>query len=66
MIPNGSKVAMFVANFSLVSLMIQGTWIKTKKGGIVNIEKVYNSMLPVPKYIYPHEELPNVYGIQNK
>jgi hypothetical protein len=25
MIPNGSKVAMFVANFSLVSLMIQGT-----------------------------------------
>jgi hypothetical protein len=45
----------------LVSLLFQGTWIKNKKGGIVKIEKVYNSMLPVPKYIYPQQPLPRVY-----
>jgi hypothetical protein len=44
--------------------MVQGTWVKNDKGGLVNIEKVYNSMLPLPKYIYPKTPVPNVYGVQ--
>jgi hypothetical protein len=66
-IPAGAKVAVFLANLDLESLLVQGRWSGIKKlglfsGGIIEIDKVYNSMLPLPRYIYPPEEMPCVFG----
>lgn len=57
----GAKVAMFYANLELSSVLLQGTFVGVeKKAGvecaIFDIEKVYNSMVPVVGYIYPVEE----------
>jgi hypothetical protein len=63
-IPDGAKAAVFLANLSLESLLLQGHWrsLGRGKGGIFEIDKVYNSMLPISGYIYPPRGLPNVYG----
>jgi hypothetical protein len=61
-IPEGAKIAVYLANLSLESLLLQGRWQKIGKGGIFEIDKVYNSMLPIAGYVYPPKELPNVYG----
>ncbi|MFW5780135.1 MAG: hypothetical protein ACOCWI_01605, partial [Bacillota bacterium] len=60
-IQKGQKCAMFVADLNLSSVLFQGEYqgIEKKGGmrfGIFDIEKVYNSMLPVVGYIYPEEE----------
>jgi hypothetical protein len=67
-IPAGAKAAVFLANLSLESLLLQGRWFNTErdgrlKGSAFEIDKVYNSMLPVGGYIYPPKTLPNVYGV---
>ncbi len=56
----GSKVALFYANLELSSVLFQGyfTGIEKKLGvsyAIFDISKVYNSMVPIPGYIYPME-----------
>ena len=66
-IPEGTKTAVFLANLSLETLLLQGRWFNTEKGGHLKsskfeIDKVYNSMLPIGGYIYPPKTLPNVYG----
>ena len=66
-IPAGAKAAVFLANLSLESLLVQGRWFNTErrgrlKGCAFEIDKVYNSMLPVGGYVYPPKTLPNVYG----
>jgi hypothetical protein len=61
-IPAGAKTAVFLANLSLESLLLQGRWFNAGKGAAFEIDKVYNSMLPVNGYIYPPRTLPNVYG----
>ena len=66
-IPPGAKTAVFLANFDLESLLLQGRWFNTEKNGrlrgsVFAIDKVYNSMLPINDYIYPPKTLPNVYG----
>ena len=68
-IPSGAKTAIFLANLSLESLLLQGRWYKLERnGGFKNAcfetDKVYNSMLPIGGYIYPPEEIPNVFGIK--
>ena len=67
-IPEGAKTAVFLANLNLESLLLQGRWFNTKKSGRLKnstfeIDKVYNSMLPIGGYIYPPKTLPNVYGV---
>ena len=66
-IPQGAKTALFLANMNLESLLLQGRWFNTEKGGrfkgsMFEIDKVYNSMLPIGGYIYPAQAMPNVYG----
>ena len=68
-IPSGAKTAIFLANLNLESLLLQGRWYKTEKTGRFKsarfeTDKVYNSMLPIGGYIYPPEEMPNVFGIK--
>jgi len=66
-IPEGDKTAVFLANLDLESLLLQGRWFNTKKNNrlksaFFEIDKVYNSMLPIGGYIYPPKTLPEVYG----
>ncbi|MDR2630653.1 MAG: pyridoxamine 5'-phosphate oxidase family protein [Spirochaetaceae bacterium] len=66
-IPPGAKAAVFLANLDLESLLLQGRWTPLNRGsrlrgGVFNIDKVYNSMLPLNRYIYPPQELPRAYG----
>ncbi|MFP3089547.1 pyridoxamine 5'-phosphate oxidase family protein [Treponema sp. TIM-1] len=66
-IPPQAKAAVFLANLALESLLLQGRWLPLNRhgrfrGGIFAADKVYNSMLPLNRYIYPPEELPRVYG----
>jgi hypothetical protein len=66
-IPPNAKAAVYLANMDLESLLLHGRWINTVKNGSLKhscfeIDKVYNSMLPVSGYIYPPKTLPNVYG----
>jgi hypothetical protein len=66
-IPQGAKTAVFLVNLNLESLLLQGRWSKIEKNGrlknsFFEIDKVYNSMLPVSGYIYPPKAIANVYG----
>jgi hypothetical protein len=66
-IPAGAKSAVYLANMDLESLLLQGHWSGMgryggQKGAVFEIDKVYNSMLPLGGYVYPPQELPNVYG----
>jgi hypothetical protein len=52
---------------ALTNMLLQGTWTGVKsyggvKGAVFEVEKVYNSMLPVGKYIYPGEPVKVVFG----
>ena len=66
-IPKGAKTAVLLANMDLESLLLQGRWFNTEKNNrlknsVFEIDKVYNSMLPLNGYIYPPRPLPNIYG----
>jgi hypothetical protein len=57
----GTKAAMFLVDLDLTSVLFQGVYAGKEKKmgvtyGIFDIEKVYNSMVPVPGYIYPMRE----------
>lgn len=59
-IKEGAKTAMFIANLDLVSVLLQGAFAGIKKSagleyGVFDIEKVYNSMVPIVGYMYPEE-----------
>lgn len=56
-IPEKAKVAVFVMDFELESLLVKGT-LQGFSGsrGVIDIEKVYNSMPPRQGYIYPEKE----------
>lgn len=67
-IPPGARAAVFLANLDLESLLLQGCWTPLQRGGrfrggFFTIDKVYNSMLPLNRYIYPPQEMPQVYGL---
>ncbi|MDR2741755.1 MAG: hypothetical protein LBB98_06325 [Treponema sp.] len=59
-IPPEAKAAVFLVNLDLESLLLQGRWIPLNnrgsfRGGVFAVDKVYNSMLPLNRYIYPPE-----------
>lgn len=56
-IPEKAKVAVFVMDFEMESLLVKGTFQGfSGTRGIIDIEKVYNSMPPRQGYIYPEKE----------
>jgi hypothetical protein len=66
-IPAGAKAAVYLCTMALTNMLLQGTWTGVKsyggvKGAVFEVEKVYNSMLPVGKYIYPSEPIKTVFG----
>ena len=68
-IPPGAKTAVYLANLDLENLLLQGRWFNSEKNGrlknsVFEIDKVYNSMLPIGGYIYPPRPLPNVFGMK--
>jgi hypothetical protein len=55
-IPPGVKAAIFFVNLKMESVLVKGIYSKAGSlcpRGILDIEKVYNSMPPQPGYIYP-------------
>jgi hypothetical protein len=62
-IPPEAKAAVFLANLDLESLLLQGRWLPRSRGGrfhggLFAVDKVYNSMLPLNRYIYPPGSCP--------
>lgn len=58
----GAKAALYLCNLDLVTVLLQGTYLGTrKKGGVkyglFDIEKVYNSMPPITGFVYPPQEM---------
>lgn len=56
-ITTGTAVAVFFVNLKMESVLVKGTYSRQRLAnmpyGCVNIETVYNSMPPQPRYIYP-------------
>ena len=56
-IPEKAKVGVFVMDFELETLLVKGTFQGISGSrGVIDIEKVYNSMPPRQGYIYPEKE----------
>ncbi len=61
----GTNVAVFCMNFNMQNVLIRGTFTgfqrtRLMEVGAIDIEWVYNSMLPVNEQIYPEVELKSV------
>ena len=54
----GQKAAIFAMNLSLESVLTKGVYRGVQKGlCVMDVEKVYNPLMPVPGYIYPKAPL---------
>ena len=51
-IPDGAKVSILCLNLKMESVLVKGRY----KKGILEIERVYNSMPPKMEYVYPRSE----------
>ncbi len=51
-IPDGAKVSILCLNLKMESVLVKGRYTK----GILEIERVYNSMPPKMEYVYPRSE----------
>ncbi len=51
-IPDGAKVAILCLNLQMESVLVKGRYQK----GVLEIERVYNSMPPKMEYVYPRSE----------
>jgi hypothetical protein len=66
-IPAGAKASVYITSLDLVGFLCQGRWLGIKKyggadGAVFEIDKVYNPMVPVPRYVYPEQEFKVVFG----
>lgn len=57
-IPEKAACAVFGMNLQMESVLVKGRFSRPNGMGIVDIERVYNSMLPKAGYIYPREARP--------
>ena len=48
-IPEGAKVSILCLNLKMESVLVKGRY----KKGVLEIERVYNSMPPKMEYVYP-------------
>lgn len=54
----GAKAAVFGMNLDLIGVLVKGTYAGVQKGlGVVDIEKVYNPMPPLPSMVFPQEPI---------
>lgn len=54
----GQKAAIFAMNLSLECVLTKGVYRGVQKGlCVMDIEKVYNPLMPLPGYIYPKEPI---------
>lgn len=54
----GQKTAVFAMNLSLECVLTKGVYRGMQKGlCVLDVEKVYNPLMPVPGYVYPKEPL---------
>ncbi len=51
-IPDGAKAAILCLNLKMESVLVKGVY----RGGVLEIERVYNSMPPKMEYVYPRGE----------
>lgn len=51
-IPNGAKASILCLNLNMESVLVKGVY----RGGVLEIERVYNSMPPKMEYVYPRSE----------
>ena len=51
-IPEGAKVSILCLNLKMESVLVKGRFTK----GVLEIERVYNSMPPKMEYVYPRNE----------
>ena len=51
-IPDGAKASILCLNLKMESVLVKGIYHK----GILDIERVYNSMPPKMEYVYPRSE----------
>lgn len=57
----GQKAAIFAMNLSLECVLAKGVYRGVQKGlCVMDIEKVYNPLMPLPGYIYPKEPIKTV------
>ncbi len=59
LIPDG-KASIFFTSLKMESLLIKGFFKRVGGMGVLDIEKVYNPMQPLPKYVYPNEPIRKV------
>ena len=53
----GARVAMMAISTAMESVLVKGVFSGFKGGiGRVKIDKVYNSIPPIPRYIYPYDD----------
>jgi hypothetical protein len=59
-VPAGCKAAIFAVNLKMESVLVKGIY-RGRQGisrtGVLDIERVYNSMPPKNEYIYPRDEV---------
>lgn len=58
-IPEG-KASIFFTSLKMESLLAKGSFSRKGGTGIFDIEKLYNPMQPIPKYIYPFETIKKI------
>ena len=51
-IPDGAKVSILCLNLKMESVLVKGQY----SGGVLEIERVYNSMPPKMEYVYPRSQ----------
>lgn len=57
-IPDGQKAALLCLNLQMQSVEVEGVCHKRGAVHVLEIERVYNSMIPKAEYIYPRTEKP--------
>ena len=58
-IPSGTRAAVLVVNLNMESVLVKGVYRSVSGltcGGILDVERVYNSMPPKMEYVYPRSE----------
>ncbi len=50
---NGQRVSIFALNLDMEAVLLKGTYLKKRSYGTVDVDRVYNCMPPIHRYIYP-------------
>jgi hypothetical protein len=56
-IPAGAAVALFAMSLDMEDVLVRGRYEPRRRGGVIDVDWVYNSMPPVAEQIYPPADL---------